>query len=652
MKKVKKCLLMIIVIFLLSACGTNNDKNIDSDVANNSVEKVYEVVSTRSIVVSDVNGSVIISHGNGEKLEAYEGMNLFDGDDVVVSMSSNVTLNVDSDKHIFADENTHFWLTATGSEDKTNTLIHLDKGSVLCDIKEKLDDDETFDIQTASSTMCVRGTVFRVCLLTGKDNSVFDLVEVYDGKVWSNIDNSEENVTLEPGQCALIRKNELNGEQAKYVLGEDINLNFIEETGLNISLEDATDGETGALKISLENVPLDTLSRLEAIIEEGTELVVGKEELEKVKEVKEQEKANESLKGNHEHKYVEQSRIASTCVTPGSVSYTCSICGDKKTESLPLADHTPSTIKGHSASCTEDGETDGLVCGVCGTVLESQSVIRASGHKDVLDADGVTHKCSICGTTLRVDNGNAKTYSVVSFDDSSFTNAQYTSTYDSDNQQLVYDFSIPYVSLKATDTDGITVTSVTNASIIAEYRIPFSELVNESPDYYIDFSYDGCDVSISGDAETQYLEGAISKNLYNYIASDFSNFRISEVPDFSINKNSVCRLLEPKIRELNYQVQVTLPALADYKEKQSSGGNTYNNVNVNYNFTVNLYYNSGVSECQGESSWEIHSYCFNKNHKNYNGSSGDKISDVFNSGLYETFIGNIKTYAKGEITKG
>ena len=645
MKNIRKILLISIVLFLLSACGANEDK---VKAVNSETEEITEVVSDRSIVISEINGNVTVTHNDGEKFNAYEGMNLFDGDDVVVAESSNVTLNIDTDKHLFADENTHFWLTATGSEDSSKTLIHLESGSVLCDIKEKLDDDESFDIQTASSTMCVRGTVFRVCLLNGKDNSVFDLVEVYDGKVWSNIDNTEESVTLEPGQCALIRKNDSNNEQASYVLEEDLNEKFIEETGLNISLENATDGEAGALKISLENVPLNTLSRLETIIEEGTELAVDKEELEKVKEVKEQEKANETLNENHEHKYVEQSRIASTCVTPGSVSYTCSICGDKKTESLPLVGHTPATIKGHSATCTEDGETEGEVCSVCGTVLQSQKTIRATGHKDVLDADGVTHKCSVCGTVLSVDS-NKETYLAESLNDDNFNIISYSPTYDSSKEQLLYDLLISGVNLKnATDNQA---TTVSNAQITAECCIPLNTLSNELPSYDVRYSYndqtDIYDVTVSGDVETK-IKKLISDNLYNYIVRDLSNYKISEIPSVDdSNKWTFTHLVEPVNDTLNYQVQITLSASAVHSVIQQSTGD--GNVNINYSFTVNLDYDI-KNESFNDSEWDIHTYCIGVNVLNKTGVNTIK-STFISDGKFNAFVDSIETYVKSKINK-
>ena len=42
--------------------------------------------------------------------------------------------------------------------------------------------------------------------------------------------------------------------------------------------------------------------------------------------------------------------------------------------------HTPETIPGKAATCTETGLTEGSKCSVCGTILEEQEVISAKGH--------------------------------------------------------------------------------------------------------------------------------------------------------------------------------------------------------------------------------------------------------------------------------
>ncbi|MBQ1368374.1 MAG: hypothetical protein IIY45_09870 [Firmicutes bacterium] len=71
---------------------------------------------------------------------------------------------------------------------------------------------------------------------------------------------------------------------------------------------------------------------------------------------------------------------AATCTADGSEIRTCSRCGETETRSISKTAHTPVTVPGKAATCTEDGLTDGSKCSVCGVILTEQTVIPALGH--------------------------------------------------------------------------------------------------------------------------------------------------------------------------------------------------------------------------------------------------------------------------------
>lgn len=110
-------------------------------------------------------------------------------------------------------------------------------------------------------------------------------------------------------------------------------------------------------------------------------------------------------------------KAEATCAQAGEVLYTCTLCGETRTESVPKKDHTPgggptctepqicvfcgtvlSSAKGHTvetvaateATCTERGNTAGTRCSVCGEVLSGLEPIPAKGHTMV---DNV---CTVC----------------------------------------------------------------------------------------------------------------------------------------------------------------------------------------------------------------------------------------------------------------
>lgn len=70
---------------------------------------------------------------------------------------------------------------------------------------------------------------------------------------------------------------------------------------------------------------------------------------------------------------------AATCKKEGSKTYTCSICGDTKTEAIPKKDHTWDEGKvTKKATCTEDG-LKVYTCRVC--VETKEEVLKATGHQ-------------------------------------------------------------------------------------------------------------------------------------------------------------------------------------------------------------------------------------------------------------------------------
>ena len=78
-----------------------------------------------------------------------------------------------------------------------------------------------------------------------------------------------------------------------------------------------------------------------------------------------------------------------TCTEKGRIIYYISVefngsvyydQGQMETDKIP---HTPLILPGTTAKCTKDGLTEGAICEVCGTMLSEQTIIPATGHKNV-----------------------------------------------------------------------------------------------------------------------------------------------------------------------------------------------------------------------------------------------------------------------------
>ena len=135
-------------------------------------------------------------------------------------------------------------------------------------------------------------------------------------------------------------------------------------------------------------------------------------EIKKKEETKREELDNQIIKDifndeiyGHEHRFdIPTGSVESTCTSEGSVTYECR-CGEQHTESVPMKDHIPETIRTES-TCIDAGSIV-VRCTVCNNVL-SNTPIAATGHSYTSKvttaatciAEGVkTYTCSKCGAT-------------------------------------------------------------------------------------------------------------------------------------------------------------------------------------------------------------------------------------------------------------
>lgn len=331
--------------------------------------------SFRSMAVDRLQGTTLITNETAGEKEAYKGMHLYSGDDVKVQKESNLTLRLDADKYMYAQENTHFKVESTENETDNKLVIHLSEGGTLNRLENSLKDGESYTVETPNATMAVRGTVFRVTVDRDEEGLIYTLVEVFDGKVQVDLkcENGDYNGvfdTFGPGESALIRG---NTEFAEFVVGEE-----------------------GSYKqeIAYKQIPRDVAKVLVEYIEDGEELCIGKELL-------------MDYTGLAEHKMETITGQEATCTEDGYKEVWCVVCNEvTETIKVPATGHTMADWEiAKDPTCLLAGNRQ-RICKVCNDYYEDEEIV-ALGHEkgeykvtkeaDCTHAGTQTAMCTRCG---------------------------------------------------------------------------------------------------------------------------------------------------------------------------------------------------------------------------------------------------------------
>lgn len=208
----------------------------------------------RILKIFEVEGEALVTRADVGELEPYANMVLESGDDVRLD-TGLMTIQADSDKYIYLEEQTELVLEASGTDKDSKTNIVLKAGSITNDIQNPLSEDSTYEINTPNSTMSVRGTTFRVSVYTDEAGVQYTRVSVFDGKVETALRSADGSVSdptfIEKGKEVIIYD---DGTVTDYV-GDIQDIDF-------------------------STLPKEVIELLIEIIDEGTDIGVTKEDLE------------------------------------------------------------------------------------------------------------------------------------------------------------------------------------------------------------------------------------------------------------------------------------------------------------------------------------------------------------------------------------
>ena len=151
-----------------------------------------------------------------------------------------------------------------------------------------------------------------------------------------------------------------------------------------------------------------------------------------------------------------------TCTQAGESLYTCTRCGETKTESVAAVGHTEVIDAAADPTCTETGLTEGSHCAVCGATLIAQKTVESLGH----DYVGAVTKQPTC------TQAGERTYTCTRCDDS---------------------YTGPVAALGHTYAGGIC-TECGDKEIVATAGLVFT--LSDDGTYYIVTDYTGSDVEV------------------------------------------------------------------------------------------------------------------------------------------------------------
>ena len=359
----------------------------------------------RTITVIETKGTVVVVI-DGIEHQAYSGMMLHEGYEIITSGNSYARMCLDGDKFIKVEAGSKMVFETLGLLESGKTKTRLERGSMTTEIVSPLKSHEEYEVYTANAIMAVRGTFFRVDLKPTKEGDLVADVATYGGmvatkKIEPTGKVAKEEVLVDAGHKVCINMDE---KKTSYVVDgvkvEDNNEEEIVKTE-QIRLEDIPDEDIVDIYYSAQNGHKlfvtekeveEKIKDRDIKLEEYVPVYKKAKEVEKKQEGKlvetevyaddskpiaiapeqgmdgEIPKENQIIigiaptdgDGVHTHAYVENVSKEATCTEIGEKAFICE-CGETYTEEIPMLGHTK--VTGGTVECHSK-------CSVCDAIIE------------------------------------------------------------------------------------------------------------------------------------------------------------------------------------------------------------------------------------------------------------------------------------------
>ena len=131
--------------------------------------------SVRSIKVIDLGGTCTVLR-NGETLTVGKDMDLYTDDVFGVSEDGFARIRLDDDKFLYLDAGTIIDISATGDSETSDTLIFIEQGAMMTEVKNKLSPESSFTIATANTSMHITGTLVITEIQNEDETTLVDIM--------------------------------------------------------------------------------------------------------------------------------------------------------------------------------------------------------------------------------------------------------------------------------------------------------------------------------------------------------------------------------------------------------------------------------------------------------------------------------------------
>ena len=378
-------------------------------MVNLCLSAVGESYSANVMRLLNYEGEVHILDADGSNRFIMENARFNSGESLITSEGAMASVGLDATKVLTLDSMTQ----VTFLKENNHMTLTLSSGRLLLDVQQKLDENESFDIQTSNMTVGIRGTITYLTSFDGSEEEINKLLlksnqnfrELLQREMPDGYSGNFSQLVVLEGTAVATFKNEqgqlqsvevhagekitmLDGSReaavvpaARSDLGNDM-VSFIRsDPVLSERVEQASDILNNETKA--EPVDQDDPEHIHQFYVDSSSSIPPTCSMDGYTKYTcdcgESFRTTEAALG---HDFGEWETVAEPdCTHEGKRQRVCTRCEETEQETIPAKGHTPVTEPAIAATCTASGWTEHIYCAVCKEVLEPyKEEIPALGH--------------------------------------------------------------------------------------------------------------------------------------------------------------------------------------------------------------------------------------------------------------------------------